>query len=78
MIEATDFQKLWGQNHPQTVFDKIQRGDRIAFVGPNGVGKTTVLNMLMGKEAPDTGTVQHGTNLLPPCLIRRVRNWIPI
>lgn len=43
----------------------IQRGDRIAFVGPNGVGKTTLIKMLMGQEAPDTGTVTLGTNLLP-------------
>ncbi|KIN61270.1 ABC transporter, ATP-binding protein [Sulfitobacter noctilucae] len=42
---------------------KVQRGDRIALVGPNGVGKTTLLNMLIGKEEPDTGTVSLGTNL---------------
>ncbi|TCL09689.1 ATP-binding cassette subfamily F protein uup [Shimia isoporae] len=43
----------------------IQRGDRVAFVGPNGVGKTTVIKMLMGEEAPDSGSVTLGTNLLP-------------
>jgi len=32
-------------------------------VGPNGVGKTTLLNMLIGKEEPDTGTIKLGTNL---------------
>ena len=42
---------------------KIQRGDRVAFVGPNGVGKTTLLKMLLGEVAPDTGTVTLGTNL---------------
>ena len=44
---------------------KIQRGDRVAFVGPNGVGKTTLLRMLMGEEAPDSGTISLGTNLMP-------------
>lgn len=44
---------------------KIQRGDRVAFVGPNGVGKTTLLKMLMGQEQPDSGRVSLGTNLLP-------------
>jgi ABC transport system ATP-binding/permease protein len=44
---------------------KILRGDRVAFVGPNGVGKTTLLRMLMGQEAPDTGTISLGTNLMP-------------
>ncbi|SHE58492.1 ATP-binding cassette, subfamily F, uup [Ruegeria intermedia] len=41
----------------------VQRGDRVAFVGPNGVGKTTLLKMLLGQVAPDEGTVTLGTNL---------------
>ncbi len=44
---------------------KVQRGDRVAFVGPNGVGKTTVIRMLMGEIAPDSGEVTLGTNLMP-------------
>ncbi|WP_412554386.1 ABC-F family ATP-binding cassette domain-containing protein [Shimia sp. MIT1388] len=43
----------------------VQRGDRVAFVGPNGVGKTTLIKMLMGDVEPDTGSVTLGTNLLP-------------
>ena len=42
---------------------RIIRGDRVAFVGPNGVGKTTLLKMLTGEVAPDSGTVTLGTNL---------------
>ncbi len=41
----------------------VQRGDRIALVGPNGVGKTTLVKMLLGQIAPDAGTVKLGTNL---------------
>lgn len=41
----------------------VKRGDRIALVGPNGVGKTTLLNMLIGREEPDSGTIKLGTNL---------------
>ena len=44
---------------------RVLRGDRVAFVGPNGVGKTTLLKLLMGQEKPDSGTVQSGTNLVP-------------
>ncbi|NSX55304.1 ABC-F family ATP-binding cassette domain-containing protein [Parasulfitobacter algicola] len=42
---------------------RVQRGDRVAFVGPNGVGKTTLLKMLTGEVAPDDGSVTLGTNL---------------
>jgi len=41
----------------------ITRGDRIAILGPNGVGKTTLINLLLGKLAPDEGTVEMGTKL---------------
>jgi ATP-binding cassette subfamily F protein uup len=42
---------------------RVMRGDRVAFVGPNGVGKTTLLRLLTGQLAPDAGTVVQGTNL---------------
>ncbi|WP_156851186.1 ABC-F family ATP-binding cassette domain-containing protein [Bartonella refiksaydamii] len=42
---------------------RIQRGDRIGLVGPNGIGKTTLLSILIGKEEADSGTVKHGYNL---------------
>jgi len=41
----------------------IMRGDRIGIIGPNGVGKTTVLNLLLGELAPQTGAVKLGTKL---------------
>jgi ATP-binding cassette subfamily F protein uup len=42
---------------------RVARGDRVAFVGPNGVGKTTLLKMLTGEVAPDAGTVDQGTGI---------------
>jgi ATP-binding cassette subfamily F protein uup len=42
---------------------RVARGDRVAFVGPNGVGKTTLLKMLTGDVAPDAGTVEQGTGI---------------
>ncbi len=66
VIEAVNISKAFDGKVLLSDFSiRIQRGDRVALVGPNGVGKTTLLNMLMGTEAPDTGTVSLGTNLLP-------------
>ncbi|MFZ5466471.1 MAG: ATP-binding cassette domain-containing protein [Pseudomonadota bacterium] len=42
---------------------RIQRGDRIGLVGPNGVGKSTLLKLLLGEIQPDSGTVRVGTQL---------------
>jgi len=42
---------------------KIMRGDRIGFIGNNGVGKTTLLRLLLGKLDTQSGTIKHGTNL---------------
>jgi ATP-binding cassette subfamily F protein uup len=64
VLEAVEISKAFGEKVILEPFSlKVQRGDRIAFVGPNGVGKTTLLNMLVGKEAPDSGIVTLGTNL---------------
>lgn len=42
---------------------RVMRGDRLAIVGPNGVGKTTVLKMLLGEVTPDAGKVKLGTGI---------------
>ena len=42
---------------------RILRGDRIGLLGPNGIGKTTLLKLILGELEPDSGTVQRGTNM---------------
>jgi ABC transport system ATP-binding/permease protein len=42
---------------------KVMRGDRIGLVGNNGVGKSTLLKLLLGELEPQSGTIKHGTNL---------------
>lgn len=41
----------------------LLRGDKIGLIGLNGAGKTTLLKMILGEEAPDSGTVKQGTKL---------------
>ena len=41
----------------------IQRGDRIGIVGGNGVGKSTLIKLLLGELSPNEGTVSIGTKL---------------
>ena len=66
VLEAYNVSKAYGDTPIIDKLDlKVQRGDRLAIVGPNGVGKTTLIRLLMGEEKPDTGSVKQGTNLVP-------------
>ncbi|ETX14606.1 elongation factor 3 [Roseivivax halodurans JCM 10272] len=66
VIEAESLAKRYGDKDIVRDFSlRVLRGDRVAFVGPNGVGKTTLIKMLTGELEPDSGTVKLGTNLVP-------------
>ncbi|MEW6717824.1 MAG: ribosomal protection-like ABC-F family protein [Chloroflexota bacterium] len=64
LITATDLSKYYGA---QEVFMGISLsipvGARIALVGPNGVGKTTLFRILVGEEQPSEGVLQRARNL---------------
>jgi ATP-binding cassette subfamily F protein 3 len=65
VLELKHARKAYGDN---TIFGNlnlhIERGDRIALVGPNGVGKSTLMRMLSGEEAPDAGERVLGHNVV--------------
>lgn len=42
---------------------RIQRGDKVGIIGPNGCGKSTLVKIITGELAPDAGQVRLGTNL---------------
>lgn len=41
----------------------VQRGDKIALVGPNGCGKSTLIKIILGQLEPAQGKIKYGTNL---------------
>jgi len=61
VLDLRGVSKAYGSRR---VFDginvHIERGDRIALIGPNGVGKSTLMRMLSGVETPDSGTRTDG------------------
>jgi ATP-binding cassette subfamily F protein uup len=72
VVEAKRISKSFGAEPIVRDFTlRIQRGDRIGFVGSNGAGKTTLLKLLTGALAPDSGTVKLGANIQMATLDQR-------
>ena len=64
VIEARNIGRCYGDRRIVDDFSiRIQRGDRLGIVGPNGVGKTTLVDMLTGAQPPDTGSIRLGANI---------------
>lgn len=65
--EALEVKNLQKTFEDRTVFHdvsfKLRTGDRVALIGPNGVGKSTLFKILMNRETPDKGAVRFGTNV---------------
>ena len=64
VFEAENISKNFsGRDIIRNFSTRILRGDRIGFVGPNGVGKTTLLKLLTSELEPDEGTIRSGAKV---------------
>jgi len=66
VLEATDLEFAFVTGEPALVRNfstTIMRGDKIGVIGPNGIGKSTLIKLLLGELAPQSGSVRLGTNL---------------
>ena len=64
VLALKDLAKSFG---PRTLFEhvnlQLRAGDRVALLGPNGIGKSTLLKCLVGEETPDSGFIRWGANV---------------
>lgn len=62
MLEVSDLSKRYADNLLfEHVSFTLNVGERVALIGPNGCGKTTLLRILIGVEPPDSGSVRHAS-----------------
>jgi ATP-binding cassette subfamily F protein uup len=64
VIEADDISYAIGGKPLVSGFStRLMRGDKVGLIGPNGVGKSTLLRLLLGELQPDSGRIRQGTRL---------------
>lgn len=64
VAEFVNVNLTFGQNRLLKDFSlRILRGDRVALIGPNGIGKSSLIKLLLGTLKPDSGSVELGTKL---------------
>jgi ABC transport system ATP-binding/permease protein len=64
VVEVENLSKTYdGQKIVENFSSVIMRGDRIGFIGANGMGKSTLLKLLLGQVEPDEGSVKIGTKM---------------
>jgi ATP-binding cassette subfamily F protein uup len=77
VVECREATVRVGDDGPRrTLLDRLTwqlgPGDRVGLLGPNGVGKTTLARMLLGRREPDEGEVVRGATVVPAMLAQRI------
>lgn len=64
VLQLTEISKSFGEKHLfHDLTLRVSAGDRVALIGPNGVGKSTLIKIIVGEEQPDTGFIRYGSNV---------------
>ena len=64
VLQLTEMSKSFGEKHLfHDLTLRVRAGDRVALIGPNGVGKSTLIKIIVGEEQPDTGFIRYGSNV---------------
>ncbi|MBL0703776.1 MAG: ATP-binding cassette domain-containing protein [Sulfurospirillum sp.] len=63
VLELTNISKSYNKVVLKNLFLKVEKGDKIALIGANGVGKTTLLNIIMSELKQDGGEVKWGATI---------------
>jgi len=64
VLRINEVSKSFGEKHLFSNFSlHVRSGDRIALIGPNGVGKSTLIKLITGDVASDSGDIRYGSNV---------------
>ena len=64
VLMVREVSKSFGEKHLFSGLTlHVRAGDRVALIGPNGVGKSTLIKLIVGEETPDTGDIRYGANV---------------
>ena len=64
VLQLTEISKSFGEKHLfHDLTLRVRAGDRVALIGPNGVGKSTLIKIIVGEEQPDNGFIRYGSNV---------------
>lgn len=78
VVTAAELSKSFGPKRVLCDLNfEVSRGEKIAIIGPNGIGKTTLIRVLLGELAPESGAARWGAGMTWGCYPQDYRPQIP-